>query len=297
MEAKMVSKKQLKANRKNAKKGGVKTETGKAISKYNALKHGLLAKEVVVDAGDGAENPEEFQALLSDLVDYFKPNGSVEEILVEKIAASYWRLRRCHKYEVGLIRSELDTLKDKFYDDHSTDEEIDEEIREAESEIKSWQSDKKELSKMYKKGTDLEEIYDWQVNWKWLQDKFSDLIGEIEDEPVNIRKDLNQEDYSDDEIWQAHIELCDERAAELTKEIEKLKRDKKENKLSLQVKKKLASIPTSFELGYLLRYEIAIERQLYKALNQLERMQRFRAGDNVPAPIKIDLDLNNPTNA
>ncbi len=58
-----VSKKQLKANKKNAQKGGVKTSEGKAIVKYNALKHGLLAKEVVITVGEGAESPEEFDAL------------------------------------------------------------------------------------------------------------------------------------------------------------------------------------------------------------------------------------------
>jgi len=43
-----VSKKQLEGNKKNAQKGGVKTQEGKAIVKYNALKHGLLAKEAVI---------------------------------------------------------------------------------------------------------------------------------------------------------------------------------------------------------------------------------------------------------
>ena len=43
-----VSEKQLEANRKNAQKGGVKTEEGKSIVRYNALKHGLLAKEVFI---------------------------------------------------------------------------------------------------------------------------------------------------------------------------------------------------------------------------------------------------------
>ncbi|MHC4256437.1 MAG: hypothetical protein ACYSUL_12660, partial [Planctomycetota bacterium] len=177
--------------------------------------------------------------------------------------------------------------------------EIDEEIREAESDIKSWQSDKKELTKMFKKGTDLEEIYDWQANWEGLGRKFYYLEEENDDDQLaaRIRKALNQEEgLSDDQIWQAHIKLCDEKTEELTEKIEKLKRDKRENKLSLQVKKKLACIPEGYQLRCLLRYEIAIERQFYKAFNQLERMQRFRAGDNVPAPIKIDLDLNNPTN-
>lgn len=35
-----ISQKQIEANQKNAKLGGVKTEEGKAVSKYNALKHG-----------------------------------------------------------------------------------------------------------------------------------------------------------------------------------------------------------------------------------------------------------------
>ena len=66
-----VSEKQLAANRINAKKGGPKTEEGKAIVKYNALKHGLLAKTVVITQGEGAESQELFDSLLSDLQDQF----------------------------------------------------------------------------------------------------------------------------------------------------------------------------------------------------------------------------------
>ena len=47
-----ISQKQLEANRQNAKLGGVKTEEGKAISKYNAIKHGLLSKEVLLEGED-----------------------------------------------------------------------------------------------------------------------------------------------------------------------------------------------------------------------------------------------------
>jgi hypothetical protein len=83
-----VSKKQLEANKKNAHKGGVKTDEGKAIVKYNALKHGLLAKEVVITVGDGAENAEEFTILVQDLKTQLAPFGSLEEMLVEKIAVA-----------------------------------------------------------------------------------------------------------------------------------------------------------------------------------------------------------------
>ncbi|MHC4639781.1 MAG: hypothetical protein ACYTBV_20130, partial [Planctomycetota bacterium] len=173
---------------------------------------------------------------------------------------------------------------------------IEKSIQVVNTDIEYWQNNENELNKMYEKGVGLEEIYDWDGNWELVRDKFSYLLRGIDGGlPVSIRKTLNQAGLSDDKIWKAHIEICDKRTTTLKKDIEKLEREKKENKLSLQVEKKLACIPNKKELERLLRYETAIERQLYKALNQLERMQRLRAGDNVPAPIKIDLDLNNPT--
>jgi hypothetical protein len=41
-----------------------------------------------------------------------------------------------------------------------------------------------------------------------------------------------------------------------------------------------------------LRYQAAINRQLYQAQAQLERLQRGRAGDAVPAPISIDVRVD-----
>ena len=79
-----VSEKQLEANKKNAPKGGVKTPEGKEIVKYNAIKHGLLAKEVVITIGEGVEIPEEFNALLKDLKTQLQLEGVLEEMLLEK---------------------------------------------------------------------------------------------------------------------------------------------------------------------------------------------------------------------
>jgi len=294
-----VSKKQLEANKRNAQKGGVKTQEGKAIVKYNALKHGLLAKEAVITVGEGAESPEEFNALLTDLKTQLNPAGTLEEMLVEKVVVAYWRLRRAYKYEVGLIREELDTATEDFYsrEYNKTDEEIDQEIKQNKEDIESWAQDKKDFNKMRKKGRPLEEIYDWDDNWEWLEEKVQYLVAGDEDydgfDPESLRKSLNNHaDWSDEQIWEAHTELCDEKIDEYKKEIADLEKQKQQNKLKLQVIKKLGNIPSKDELDRLLRYEGAIERQLYKALNQLERIQRLRLGDNVPAPVEIDLDVN-----
>lgn len=169
-----VSEKQLQANRKNAQKGGVKTEEGKAILKYNALKHGLLAKEIVITGGEGAENQEEFNGLLIDLKTQLKPEGTSEEMLVEKIAVAFWRLRRAGRYDVGLIREELDTATDDFYDQttwddkkvNKTEEEVHQEIQKEKEDIEYWKKNKRDLTRIQNVGKPLEETYDWDENWE-----------------------------------------------------------------------------------------------------------------------------------
>ena len=302
-----VSKKQLEANKKNAQKGGVKTLEGKAIVKFNALKHGLLSKEAVITIGEGAENPEEFNALFNDLKDQLDPGGTLEKILVEKIAVAYWRLRRAYRFEVGLIRQELDTATDDFYNEtdygdtkvNKTDEEIDQEIEQEKEELKNWTKYRSRLCNMRKNGKALKDTYELDEPWEWLHDKNSYLLprdeeGEItiwgSDKLTEFLKECSS--WTDKEVWDALIEVCEEKIGEFTEEVVSLKKQKEKNRLKLQVIRKLGNIPLKDELDRLLRYEGAIERQLYKAINQLERLQRMRAGDNVPAPIEVDVNTN-----
>jgi hypothetical protein len=41
----------------------------------------------------------------------------------------------------------------------------------------------------------------------------------------------------------------------------------------------------------IVRYESALQRQLYRSMNQLERLQRRRLGENVPPPVLMDVSL------
>src|SRR5262249_45466960 len=79
----------------------------KGIGKWNALKHGILSRSVVVRNGDPEETQKAFDFLHSSLRDDRKPEGALEEILVEKIAVSYWRLRRVLRSETGEIEESL----------------------------------------------------------------------------------------------------------------------------------------------------------------------------------------------
>lgn len=299
----MTTKKQIEANKKNAKKGGVKTEIGKSIIKYNALTHGLLAQEVVITVGEGAESHEEFNCLLDDLMGQFQAVGPVEEMLVEKIAVAYWRLRRACRYEVGLVRRKLDCATDKFYEEVDTDQQIDEKIAEETDAVEAWKWEKRELLKKHKAEKPLDDTFEQTDVWDWYEDSISFLLprtAENDRIPMaseDIRKHLNDNvGWDDNYLWEQLIATCDKHISEHLEQIEAYSKEKTHNKLKLDVTKRLGNIPSKEELDRLLRYEGAIERQLYKAMNQLERMQRLRLGDHVPAPVEVDVEVNTDQN-
>ena len=142
-------------------------------------------------------------------------------------------------------------------------------------------------------GKDLQEIYEWASNWDWLFDVASETVDDISSEsPATIRASLNKAGWTDDAIWQAHIDICAEQMPAQDQAIRQLEDQKRKNHLALQVRHKVGCVPDSRDLDRLLKYEGSIERQFYKAVDQLERLQRLRAGDPVLAPVNVDLAIN-----
>ena len=153
------SPRKIAANRRNAKKStGPKTSVGKMVSSWNSTRHGLLSRELPLIYG---KNKKHFARLLSSLRQDLDPVGTVEEVLVERIAREYWRLGVAARHE----REELSTMN-----------------------------------------------------------------------PF-----------------------------------------------------------AKTSIDRILRYETTINRQLYQAVNQLERLQRLRKGDNVPAPLNVQVSHDAPT--
>jgi hypothetical protein len=105
MPKKTLTEKTLTANRLNAKRStGPRTERGKNNSKFNAVKAGLFAKQVVIPLCDGEGSEQQFARLLADLNQEFRPEGPLEELYVEKLAKSMWRFRRATCAEKGSVR-------------------------------------------------------------------------------------------------------------------------------------------------------------------------------------------------
>jgi hypothetical protein len=96
----MTSTKQISANQKNAfKSTGPKTTEGKSAIALNAMKHGLLSKEVLLPDEDEKTLVEFGKRLRSQL----QPIGELETLLADRIVASTWRLRRILVLEIDIF--------------------------------------------------------------------------------------------------------------------------------------------------------------------------------------------------
>jgi hypothetical protein len=87
------------ANRKNAalSTGPRNTKT----TRFNALKHGLLSKELIVP---NVEDRKEYERMAARICRTLAPEDAIEEVLAERIIVAYWRLRRAIRAETGHIR-------------------------------------------------------------------------------------------------------------------------------------------------------------------------------------------------
>jgi hypothetical protein len=96
----MTSIKQIEANRRNALQStGPKTAEGKAVVALNAMKHGLLSRELLLPGEDGTDLSEFAENPRAQLA----PVGALESLFVDRIIAAVWRLRRLIRVETGLF--------------------------------------------------------------------------------------------------------------------------------------------------------------------------------------------------
>jgi hypothetical protein len=95
----MATAAQINANRLNAlRSSGPRTEAGKAVSRFNALSHGLEARSLVIPG----EDPAQLEALAVDYHRQFGPIGPTENFLVETLVKADWDRRRYTRLE-GLV--------------------------------------------------------------------------------------------------------------------------------------------------------------------------------------------------
>ena len=99
----MTSARKSEANRRNALKStGPKTQEGKAVVRLNALRHGLLSREVLLPDENGDDLTELDERLREEL----QPVGELENLLLDRMVSLAWRLRRLGQVETGIFAQE-----------------------------------------------------------------------------------------------------------------------------------------------------------------------------------------------
>ena len=303
---KQVTKQQLKANRQNAGKStGPRTTEGKRQTARNALKHGLLAKEVVILDGDGAETQADFDALLADLCQELRPMGIIEETLVERIATCYWRLRRAQRYEVGAIRNTLDECNREHDDpDIETADDVRRQLDQAADDVAGQQL----ILDTLESAPDLTDsaVFEWLVPaLNRIADQRSlpqfqppppptreqmvrSILAPSQPDPFE-RQDqagqafltrLAQAGLSPPRLHRALVKAQRALLAEYKAHAADLERDlelaNRYDRLRADRRALAGSLPAHDSLIKLVRYETMLDRQLHRALAQLQQRQATR---------------------
>ena len=273
----MVSEKQEQANAQNAQLStGPVTQAGKEIVARNAVKHGIFAKDLVINAGDGREDELDYYDLLTELKRDLAPAGRMEMLMVEKIAVNYWRLRRLLRYETGEIRGRLDDFRESalrsyysssFYSQQRPELEYysyDDEIPDAE-----YQEQLYKVAGMRSSGFNLVEekaALEFVLCWRLGRDdaEFSDKDYKAAKKYVvalspQMQGKLRKEILDEAELVLAEMEEV---------RIWRVKFDRIQKAMSL---------PSAHILNNIIKYENSIERSIFRNLAALKTLQENRA--------------------
>jgi hypothetical protein len=83
---------------------------GTEVTRFNALKHGVLSRYTVLPW----EDPGEYRDLVAALAAEHTPQGPTEEHLVEELAGIFWRKRRLRLAEGAVHRRGLEATKSPY---------------------------------------------------------------------------------------------------------------------------------------------------------------------------------------
>jgi len=290
-----ASEKQIAANRQNSRKStGPKTPAGRAIVRNNALKHSLRSRDVLVQGFSLYENKKEFANFRQRFHEELDPIGPLEDMLVDSIVATQWRLYRVLKAESGEIALNVDAgsqfrvKEDNYVTDFLLWNQVPDPVETMKKSVRGLFVLKAYLwgarnafeceRKLSKKIIDGVIIGGKPNTYSKRLEKFRAQSGK---NPGNLEPGALLEDYEN-----RVMDYLDDEIDLLEKKYEAAL---KQEKIGEDSHRAAETLPSMEVLEKIMRYETRLERQLYRAMNQLERLQRMRKGEAVPPPLRVDL--------
>lgn len=102
-----ISERRRAANRANAQKStGPRTARGKSLSRFNAVRHGLLSRHALFDE-HGKPAEEEMRVLMESLREKYGAGDVASEVLLELTVVDYYRNAKGLEYEKKLFAGKL----------------------------------------------------------------------------------------------------------------------------------------------------------------------------------------------
>jgi hypothetical protein len=264
------------------------------VSSQNAVKHGILSKEVLVQGRVHRESSHAFKALHQRFVKDLQPVGPTEEMLVDQIVTAHWRLRRALRAEAGEIALSVDegewerkrptSVRLQFMLWRcSTDP-----IWEMESSTIGLRMLLQSLTRLRDAAANDGRLTAEAV--EAFRQEFgaqpNSLVWQVEE--LVARLEANPDGLEPEALAEHHrtqtLKFLDQKIGWLRTQW----MDSEEHDEQLEDVRQAASmLPPAAALDKIGRYEAMLRRQIERAPNQLDRLQRIRNGEVVPAPLAI----------
>jgi hypothetical protein len=265
----------------------------------NACQHGILSKEAVVHGRCIKEDDQEFAALHQRLWVELEPVGLLEEMLVDDIVTARWRMRRALKAESGEIALSVDEgqwaretqcpspewLVWQTHDDASFA------MCESVRGINYLEKQLGEVRQAMARDGELNEATMQTVLTRFggKPNLLTNRLEELRDYWLK-----NPEKLKASALREKHRQMVGEFLDEESSLLAGRRLVCTEREENAEGARQAAAVLPSIEvLDKIIRYETKLERQLHRAMNQLERLQRRRLGEAVSPPLAVKVSERN----
>jgi len=277
-----LSEQKLKANRENAKKStGPRTTKGKSYSRRNSLKHGLFAMHPSVFDPENREDPMQYQEMLDQLVETYRPVGAAERLEVERIAACWWKLGRTWRYENAEIAVGHAKATVELYERIGSKVPFPEDqarlalLKSAATELETAGRISDELwEKMF--AADPAFRKQWEFFEGLAKEKFGEILSAAKVSTSSPGPPLTDSFALTSVTTQLAILVLERKSQMLIDRVWEINSDR-------------VAVPSAEILDRILRAEAATDRSLSRSMDRLERLQRRRKGERVPPSIDVRL--------
>lgn len=301
----MTTAKKTAANRRNALRStGPRTPAGKDRVSLNALRHGLRAEDAVLPYLERVQDWENHRAgLLAALA----PVGNLEALLAERVALNSWRLQRVARFERENVALKLEPHEREPFD-------ADVDVEKAKKEL----SVLREVLHVFEKvdaarrepiplsGDEAADVLMYVVSSTGTEEKEQEDAVDLETFTLpGIPEGTAPEDFtgwthlhlfqavdaiaeadrcSTEDLWNATLRT-------VRWQVQRAQTGLRNEKRKLDRFRRARLLPGPETTDRVSRYEAHLERGLYKALHELQRLQAARGGEYVPPPAAVDVDL------